>query len=527
MAGVDRSAFRQFRAPRGQGQSLVDPGWDELLPLVEANRQLAAGLPYDFGGTPLVELRAAARSSLLHAATGATVTDALERPLIMSGHQPELFHPGVWFKNFVLDRLARESAGRAVNLVIDSDLCRAPSISVPTGGATSPRVDAVAFDAASTPLPFEQRGVLDRSVLESFPDRVGEALAGLIDQPLVTGLWPRVVAAVAEGQPLGAAIGVARHALELDWGLAHSEAPISSVCDASPFRWFALDILLRLDDFHRAHNQALAEYRTAHKIRTPAQPIPDLHQRDGWLEAPFWVWTDDQPERRPLFARRDSGRLVLSDLLGGEWPIADAANFDSGAARLAELRFQHGVKIRSRALVTTVFARLLLADVFIHGIGGAKYDQVADRAAELYFGFAPPPHATATATLQLPIPHAPRISRDRPREIAAELRALQYHPERHLESPPSNAAAHIDAKRRWVQTDKTPANAAERHHAIESANAALQPFVEPRRAELLVEQERTTELLRTTAVLESREYAFCLFPADWLREQLRQVTAQA
>lgn len=504
MARVDRSAYQQFRAPREQGQSLVDPDWDQLLPLVDANRRQAAELPYDFGGMPLVELRVAARFSLLFAATGRMVNDALERPLIMSGHQPELFHPGVWFKNFVLDRLARETGGRSVNLVIDSDLCRAPSINVPTGDAAAPRVDAVPFDAARTPLPFEQRRVLDRAVLASFPGRAAAALAGLIDQPLVADLWPRVVAAVDEGQPLGAAIAAARHALEFDWGLANSEAPISAVCDASPFRWFALDILLRLDDFHHAHNQALSEYRTAHKIRTPAQPIPDLHRRDGWLEAPFWVWSDEQPERRPLFAKRQGARLVLTDLTGGEWPIDEATNFQAGAGRLAELRLEHGVKIRSRALVTTMFARLLLADVFIHGIGGAKYDQVADRAAELYFGFAPPPHATATATLQLPIPHAPRISRDRPREIAAELRSLKYHPERLLEPPPAEAAPHIESKRRWVQTEKTPANAAERHRAIESANAALQPLVEPRRAELLAEQARSVELLRTTAVLESR-----------------------
>ena len=28
-------------------------------------------------------------------------------PFILSGHQPEMFHPGVWYKNFVLGGLAQ------------------------------------------------------------------------------------------------------------------------------------------------------------------------------------------------------------------------------------------------------------------------------------------------------------------------------------------------------------------------------------------------------------------------------------
>ena len=41
--------------------------------------------------------------------------------IFLAGHQPELFHPGVWFKNFALGDLARRYQATAVNLVIDSD----------------------------------------------------------------------------------------------------------------------------------------------------------------------------------------------------------------------------------------------------------------------------------------------------------------------------------------------------------------------------------------------------------------------
>ena len=50
-----------------------------------------------------------------------------------------------------------------------------------------------------------------------------------------------------------------------------------------------------------------------------------------------------------------------------------------------------GIKLRSRALVTTLFARLLLSDLFMHGIG-AKYDELTDVLVEPSLGSSP--HAT-------------------------------------------------------------------------------------------------------------------------------------
>ena len=59
---------------------------------------------------------------------------------------------------------------------------------------------------------------------------------------------------------------------------------------------------------------------------------------------------------------------------------------------------RQGVKIRSRALVTTLWARLALSDLFLHGIGGAKYDQVTDRLIESFFDLAPPAIMVLSAT---------------------------------------------------------------------------------------------------------------------------------
>jgi hypothetical protein len=67
-------------------------------------------------------------------------------------------------------------------------------------------------------------------------------------------------------------------------------------------------------------------------------------------------------------------------------------------------------------------------------------------------------------------------------------------------------------KERWVRTQKAPENARERHLAITAANHALQPYL----SEMLFELERqcdaAVQRMRASAILESREYAFCLYP---------------
>ena len=40
----------------------------------------------------------------------------------------------------------------------------------------------------------------------------------------------------------------------------------------------------------------------------------------------------------------------------------------------------------------TLWARLLLCDLFIHGIGGAQYDRVTDLIVENYFGVTAAEH---------------------------------------------------------------------------------------------------------------------------------------
>ena len=508
--------YARYKAPAADNTALVDPDWRELNARLSHPREFEA---ISLAGVPLAKLAASAREQLIDAAsryTGAyaDVSAPSAGPIVLSGHQPELFHPGVWFKNFALDTLAKTAGGVGVHLIIDSDRCRSASISAPTGSLATPRREPIAYDQRTAPIPYEQRRLKDQAAFDSFPTRVKQAVAPFVADPLVNELWRHAKAVGCDC--LSALLSTPRHTLERAWGSQTLELPFSEVADSEGFRRLAAELLLRADDTATAYNSALADYRLAHGLKNAAQPLPDLHRKDGCIEAPLWVWSDASPARRAIYVRRSGNELFLSDRQ--DWQATVSADPDSVVQMLADLRAR-GVKVRSRALVTTLYGRLVLADLFLHGIGGAKYDQVTDRFAERLLGVRPPAYATMTATLRLPIEHDAPSESDR-RALLQTLRDIQYHPERF--TPGSEAAAE---KQHWVDTPKTRENAAERHAAITAANRSMVESLVDRRREVEEQLASTAADLRAAAVLDSREHSFCLFPADNLRERLRKLAS--
>lgn len=525
------SGFRSLRAPQGDGQTVIEPPWLALPEVVAENRQHLAQVEYDVQGRSLTELAASARHLLLKRATAYTsqyrdVPDRVRNqssiggaPFLLSGHQPQLFHPGVWYKNFVLGALARRLDGVGIHLLIDSDLCRSVSIRVPTGAADNPRVEAVPYDEPATEVPYEERAIRDLATLASFAERVVAVIDPLVKEPLVESLWPLVLGRNPQQSNLGLRLAQGRHALEATWRNDTLELPQSAVCQLPEFAWFVSHVLAHLPRFWSAYNDALADYRHANRLRNRAHPVPDLSESDDWLEAPFWIWSSDDPRRRPLFARQSGDELLITDRHVHTFSLALSADRDAATASEQMLDLTpRGIKIRTRALTTTLFARIVLSDLFLHGIGGAKYDQVTDQIARTFFGFPAPEFAAVSATLRLPIAR-PRRELPFERSWEQQLRELRFHPEQFIEHDGratadgmANADDLIAAKRRWLLVPKTPENARERHLAIAAANDALQPFVAERRRQLERQRNEMQQRKRADAILLARDYSFCLFP---------------
>jgi hypothetical protein len=529
------SRVAKLNAPRENGATLVEPPLRLAGEIAATNQRQLCTAGYDVQGRTLCQLAADARRELIAAALRYTRNyrdvdvPCSAKWAFLAGHQPEMFHPGVWFKNFALSRLANEHQAVAVNLQIDSDALKAAALRIPAGSLDQPRIESVSFDRATSDVPFEQRRILDRPRFESFEKRALAQLRTFVPDPLLAKYWPMVVARSHETDNLGACIAQARHQMEAAWGLQTLEVPQSQVCDLPAMRWFIAHLLAHLPRFWDSYNSALQEYRYEHKVRSAAHPVPELAAIDQGLEAPLWIWTDADPRRRRLFVAQQSDELILSDRAGFEARLSITADGLAATAveQLAKLSAQ-GVRLRTKALITTLGARLLLGDLFIHGIGGAKYDQLTDRIIEKFFGIEPPGFLVASGTLRLPM--ASGSSSSELRAVRQKLRELEFHPEQFLADGTGASIAdqpevksQIAEKLRWIATPPSELNARQRCHAIRHANQALQSSVAGLRTNWNAELARLSQRERGEAVLNSREYGFSIFPESILTDFLTPI----
>jgi hypothetical protein len=551
-----RIGYRRIRAPQEDGAALIDPPLPEIPALVRANQAKSA--EWDrLSGASFSVWRREAHVELIRQCKGAATRYAplpdstgskphavrlRDRPVILSGHQPALFHPGVWFKNFLLSEICRLVEGAGVNLIIDNDLSTPSSIQVPSGSAHSPSLTGVSLDGGIDEEPWETRAIAERNYFLSFRQRVlteftlrpAELQSSLLDR-----LWEKVVPQVHAFEKdhgpdvwytpfrrlitLGEVLAQARHELELELGLRKYELALSSFTRWNPFRAFAGHLLARAAEFQAIHNQALQQHRLLNRIRSQSHPVPELETDSEWIEAPLWIWTSSNRRRRRAFVRRVGADWELSDRMGttvGPWWVD--GNPPRGAAESPDL-----VHVRPRALLTTMFARLVMSDLFIHGIGGAKYDELTDSIIRRFFGVEPPAYVTATATFRLPIDR-PDVSQDDLRASAERLRAIRYRPETLLKLPlvarDSDLVERLSAlaaeKRDYVARHDLRRCAPAVYQRLEALNAAMRALLRPVEEQLTQQHTALQQSLAQAKLFGSREFSFVLFNSEILPARL-------
>jgi hypothetical protein len=562
MTAVAALQYHRLRAPREDGRSLVVPPLGDVAALLSAHERRRAATPYadyDVQGRPLGELSAAARAALTRDALAYTRTYRDVRVpagprVLLAGHQPQLFHPGVWLKNFVLSHLGAAHDAVPINLLIDSDTVKSAAVAVPGGSPADPIVEHVPLDAPTAAVAYEERSIVDRELLNSFGRRAGEHLGALVRDSLLAEYWPLVTRRADAVSQLGLCVAQGRHQLEGSRGYHTLELPFSRVCEAEPFAWFVAHLLAHLPRLWQVYNDSLAEYRRNHRLRSASHPVPNLAAEGGWLEAPFWIWRSDDPRRRAVFARAVGSEIHLSDRAGFELRLPLSTDGDgSAAAGLLHALPRRGIKLRTRALTTTLWARLALGDLFIHGLGGAKYDQLTDALIERFLGLAPPAFLTVSGTLYLPVSWdgfparatgrtlAPPVERPAATEedlrlLDRKLRALRFGPERFIDveqAPPGDRETLrelIAAKQTWIarqpavgQTTTVPdgleayPTPRQRFVELRRLSEALRPWIEGERQRVIAQRQTLEHQLRAARVLGSREYPFCFYPWEKMR----------
>lgn len=520
------ASFERYRAPRGHGDALIQPPLSTVPQLFASNTTRLAAC--DDSWEPL---RREARGWLIIAAVRSTgryrdtswVSQRDSAKVVMSGHQPTLFHPGVWFKNFSLDRVGRDLSAVPINIVVDNDVSDSATVGVPVRDPVSGlfHTAAVAFDTFGGGLPYEQALIQDREVFAGFAESLVDAARPVATDPCVQELWPHVMAAADRFPLLGRAIAEGRHAFEGDIGLQTLELPLSEIASTRFFGAFVFRLLSDPAGLQRAYNESADLYRSAHGIRSAAHPVPNLADVDGWNEVPLWVYCDDHPNRHPVWAQQRGAELVLSDRQGLDVAMSTESEQAFGAdwSRVCA----SGIKLRPRALVTTMFLRCVMSDLFLHGIGGGKYDQLGDLIAARVLGVEPPQFMVLSSTVHL----ASGDGRDYAEEIRqARLKIRQsiFNPELLLDQSCEGRddIAELVDRKRLLLTDMPPrGQRLPWHTEITKINRQLSGELELKRASLAAEIGELSAARKSQALLCSRELSFCLYDLGKLVSELQ------
>lgn len=437
-------------------------------------------------------------------------------PVLVTGHQPELYHPGVWVKGIIVDALCRASGFVGVNLTVDGDLA-SRVVDVPALSDGQWRRARVTLPGIHAGLPWSSQAPLDGDGWRALIDVLRQSLAPALHE--VLGDFAACVAAargVREARTLAESLLWARRAWEGESGAPrYFELPVSAMCDTLAFHAFAASLLARLPDLWQVHNDCLADYRRRNHVRTGAHPVPDLRRRDALWETPFWCLHRDGTRAGLFLEREAAGWQVRSKALA--FGLLPGKAVDEWPLRLRAMLAEMGAALRPRALTLTLFTRRVLADVFLHGVGGARYERLGDEIAARFFGAAPSPWAVASASVCV-VEHdgaGAQVDAETARDLRRRLRDMHYNPQR-FASPEDPLVAR---KQALVAAMASASGSDKRHlnHELDQIDADLRARAAPARAAVAARLAAIELAEASRAALHWRGYPFVLFRPERVR----------
>jgi hypothetical protein len=501
---------------------LLEPSFDRWEALARDNAAAAALWNFEVAGTDARELRSLARAEALVSAQQycarlgipARRVDGVPDLVVVTGHQPELYHPGVWAKDFLLQLFADQTGAVAIDVVVDSDGFDAVGIRTPCM-RPDPALCSVDLSVGTKDGCFACAEAPTIEAIREFGRAGADALATLpSDVPLrnFERFRADLEAAAPVARNLAELVTLARRRYESAAGTDYLELPITTIARSRAFASFVAHIALDARRFAGAYNLALAEYRRRTGTRSAAQPFPDLAIEADAVELPLWV----------VGATRHTVWVSTS---GEPALVADGrvlCELGADPATAAETLVASSVALAPKALALTLFTRMFVADLFIHGVGGGRYDQVTDDVVNRYFGVDAPSFMVASATMLLPL-GIPVVADAEIEEASMALNRLEHNPDQLLGGMSFDSAADADRAAALVAEKGTLVEEITRPDAdkkatgarIRAVNAELATLLEPVRLELTERVARLEQSRDARDILIDRTYPFCLWdPAE-------------
>src|SRR3989339_1478321 len=455
-------------------------------------------------------------------------------PIIQTGHEPILYHPGIWIKNHLVQYLVNKLSGIGVNMIVDNDACNMGFMYVPILSEKSASVGKVALVRNKDHVAYEEIVFDDFGIILQLKEEVINLLSkNIFREDIKTtieymqDMFGQFINRIGEYYQQGCSdmvglLTAARRSLEEDFGIENLEVPVSWMCDTDGFYHFLLHILYESERFAKIYNEILAEYRGIHKIRSKANPLPDLKIMGNLIEIPFWVWKAGG-QRAKCYRVNEGEDIKITD--GADILVILKKN-EGAMENLSRLKvlMETGIKIRPRAITMTMFSRMFFSDVFIHGMGGAKYDTITDEIIKEFFGIDPPGFVTISATLYLPLDAYDSDEREL-YDIQRSIDDMSYNPERYAPQKTRNEPEfmnQVKEKQRLLKIMGVSNADVKRRYfrRIKELNKLMLSQIHTELQKKQREINTIRDKLAYNEVVRFREYPICLYPTKMLKDYL-------
>ncbi len=297
-------------------------------------------------------------------------------PILATGHQAYLFHPGILAKYLALDEACRRLGAMPLNVVVDQDVYDALTLELPILRAGRLGVHRVRLAEQAAEVPVgAQPGVDAAKVIRALERAIADLGASLqADLSPIIDAWRDLPAARTLAEQMAGVVGrlMSPYVGEMPWVLASDL--LGTECGRSIVGRMIEDAAGCV----RAYNAAAGAH--------PQAGLTAMRIERERVELPLW-WMFPGRSRQRVYADLSDNRAILT-VESGEGIAWE--NDGDGKGRLAP-----------RALLLTGLMRARFCNLFIHGRGGGVYDRATAMWWRDWLGETLAPDAVVSADVRL------------------------------------------------------------------------------------------------------------------------------
>jgi hypothetical protein len=296
------------------------------------------------------------------------------------------------------------------------------------------------------------------------------------------------------------------------------------MCSTNAFRNYALSIISDAENFALYYNRGI-NYLCDNNVYNKRNHVKflEISNASNMVELPFWL-VSENGQRSSLWVARKTKKIEIGTkekVLGN----IDSSSWDNETAQLQELLDGNNFKLRPKAITLTLFARLFLADIFIHGIGAKSYEPVTDYILENYCRIGSLKYGIATSTMTLFSENQSNDLQNHVSFLKSKKRELKYKPENFinktiLNTEPVASLVKIKQQKITQCQDKYISDEVRNSawHSISQINSVLSSYAHETLEELESLIMKSEKEIDSKKVSNYRGFFFGLFPEEQLQK---------